>query len=389
MTKTTNEIPVRNEAKHMRAKREAVSGGGPQEKFVRARDEMNKALIERHDEIDMVLTALLCQDHPLLVGKPGTGKSFLIDSVMRWMGGGVKKFSVLLGKMSVPEEVFGPLDISQLKAGKYVRVMHGKLPEADLAFIDEVFKASTAILNSLLKILNERLYDKGDGEVKCPLRVALAASNEWPAAEELGALFDRFLLRKTVQPISRIGRRRLLRERSHEPKFSSTISPTELDQAHAEAMALELTDDAWDTLDLILGELNKEGIHPGDRRMKKSVNICRAFSYLRGADKVEPVHLEVLKYVLWEEATEQEAKCHKIVSRLANPIGSKITDLLMQTASIVESTAPEEAVTKLQDVQRQLKECPDHERLDAAIRYVGNEIKRQYNRVIGFEDIKS
>lgn len=362
------------------------TGVSPQQKFIDARAAMNKSLIERHDEIDMVLVGVLCHENPLFVGPPGTGKSFLIDSLMKWMSSDTKKFSVLLNKMSVAEEVFGPLDIQQLKAGKYVRVMRGKLPEADFAFLDEVFKASTAILNTMLKILNEGLFDKGDGEVKCPLKIALAASNEWPSGEELGALFDRFLLRKTVGYIRRIGRRRLLRERSHAPTFTSSITPEELDLAHAEAMALELADSAWEALDEIIAELNKAGIIPGDRRMKKAVNVARAFAYLRGASEVEPVHLEVLKWVLWVDATEQEKKCHSIVCKLSNPVGSKITELLMQAASVVETSKPEEAVSKLQDVQRQLKDQPEHERKAAAIGWVTKEIANQYNKVIGFEE---
>lgn len=368
--------------------KKATRGLSPQEKFGDARKALNLCLIERHDEIDMVLTALLCRENPLFVGPPGTAKSLLIDSLMRWMDGDTKKFSVLLNKTSMPDEVFGPLNVVELKNGKFVRVMRGKLPEADFAFLDEVFKASTAILNSMLKILNERLYDKGDGEVLCPLKVAIAASNEWPDAQELGALFDRFLLRKTVKQVSKIGRRRLLRDRSHAPAFTSTISVEELDQAHDEAMALEFSDQAWATLEEMLDELNREGILPGDRRMKKATNIARAFAYLRGASEVEPVHLEVLKYVLWSDAGEQEKKCHQIVSRLSNPIGSKITDLLMQAASVVEVSKPEEAVSKLQAIQREIAGLPDHERRDPAHRFVGNEIKRAYNAVIGYEEVK-
>jgi MoxR-like ATPase len=358
----------------------------PQAKFKMARDEMNKSLIERHDEIDLILVALLAGENPLLVGPPGTGKSLLMDSLMRWMSNGTKKFSILLSKFSMPDEVFGPIDINGLKAGKYARVTVGRLPEAHVAFIDEVFKASPAILNSLLKVLNEHLFPIGDGtEKKCPLREALAASNEWPDALELGALFDRFLLRKTVHYVSRIGRRRLLRERNHEPVFSHTISPNELDKAHDEAMGLELSDRAYEVLDEILAELNKAGIDPGDRRMKKAINIARAYAYLRGSASVEPVHLEVLKYVLWVDP-EQEMKAHKIVCSLSNPVGSKITELLMQAASVVDVSVPEEAVSKLQDIQKQLKELPDHDRRELAVRFVGNEIKKQYKKITGLDE---
>src|SRR5262245_61398145 len=129
-----------------------------------------------------------------------------------------KKFSILLNRFTTPEEVLGPISVAGLKADIYRRVTSGKLPEADLCFLDEVFKASSAILNVLLKILNERTYEVGDGTtVKVPLKLCIAASNEWPTPEtgkELAALFDRFVLRKTVRPILTVsGRQRLLWER--------------------------------------------------------------------------------------------------------------------------------------------------------------------------------
>src|SRR5262249_61769886 len=131
------------------------------------------ALIERDEEIDLVLTALVAQEHVLLVGPPGCAKSLLLDSLMRWMSG--RRFSILLNRFTTPEEVLGPISVSGLKADVYRRVTSGKLPEADLCFLDEVFKASSAILNVLLKILNERTYEVGDGTtVKVPLKLCIA-----------------------------------------------------------------------------------------------------------------------------------------------------------------------------------------------------------------------
>src|SRR3954447_26335223 len=148
------------------------------EKFAAARRELAFALIEREDEVDLVLTALVANEHVLLVGPPGCGKSLLLDSVLSWTGG--TKFSILLTKFTTVEECFGPVSLAALKADKYLRVTAGKLPEADYAYCDEVFKASSAILNTLLRILNERTYDAGDGVVRrVPLKLCLAASNEW------------------------------------------------------------------------------------------------------------------------------------------------------------------------------------------------------------------
>src|SRR5205823_1979953 len=132
-----------------------------QEKFTTMRRELSTALIERDEEIDLVLTALIAQEHVLLVGQPGCGKSLLLDSVMKWMHG--RRFSILFTKFTCPEEVVGPISIAGLKEDKYRRVTTGKLPEAELAFLDEAFKGSSAILNTLLRILNERVFENGDG----------------------------------------------------------------------------------------------------------------------------------------------------------------------------------------------------------------------------------
>src|SRR5207249_3112385 len=139
------------------------------------------------------------------------------------------------------------------------------------AFVDEVFKASSAILNTLLKVLNERTYDAGDGVARpVPLKLCVAASNEWPSPEtgqELAALFDRFCLRKTVAPIrSQAGRRRLLWTADHTPRLSTAVSPADLDRAHAAARALPWTGEAKEALEAVVRELAKEGVQPGDRR---------------------------------------------------------------------------------------------------------------------------
>ena len=107
-----------------------------QQKFLTTRKEFSTALIERDEEIDLVLTALIAREHPLLVDPPGTAKSLLLDSLMDWMNG--NRFSILLTKYTVPEELFGPISVTGLKEDRYQRITTGKLPEADLAFVDEI-----------------------------------------------------------------------------------------------------------------------------------------------------------------------------------------------------------------------------------------------------------
>ena len=356
-----------------------------QEKFRTTRRELSASLIERDDEIDIVLTSLICQENPLLVGPPGVAKSLLLDSLMQWMNG--RRFSILLTRFSTPEEIFGPISVSGLKEDRYERITNGKLPEADVAFIDEIFKASSAILNTLLRILNERTFDNGNGRtLKIPLKMCLAASNEWPnnqdGGKELNALFDRFLLRKTVRPIlSTAGRHRLLWTRDHTPKLSTRISPKEIDQAHHDAMKLSWSTDAKEAMDHILRELTKEGIQPGDRRQFKSINAAQAFAYLNGAHRVEPEHLEVLSHILWDAPEEQPQKVAQVVAKIANPIGMKVNQHLVEVEQILKDTNVKHlseaatALTKLHEIERQLQSLDGDPRADKARAYVKEQIK--------------
>lgn len=355
-----------------------------QHKFLATRKEMVAALIERDEEIDLALTALISQEHLLLVGPPGAGKSLLLDSLMNWTSG--KRFAILLTKFTVPEEVVGPISVRSLKDDHYRRITTSRLPEADLAFVDEIWKASSAILNTLLKILNERTFENDGTVVKVPLKLCVAASNEWPSPEngrELSALLDRFLFRKTVRPIlSMSGRQRLLWTRDHTPKLSTAVTPAEIDQAHRAALALPWTDEAKQALESILRELAKEGIQPGDRRQFKAVAAAQAFAYLSGAIHVEPEHLEVLAHVLWDEPTEQPEKAAQVVAKIANPAGMKINQLLLEVEQILAATDVRQlaqaatATAKLGEIDKQLGALKDNGRLDRARGYVREQIKK-------------
>jgi MoxR-like ATPase len=357
-----------------------------QAKFVAARHELSSALIERDGEVDVVLAALLAQEHVLLVGPPGTAKSLLLDSLMGWMSG--RKFSALLTKFSQPEELFGPVSVSGLKEDRYVRVTTGKLPEADLCFLDEIYKASSAILNTLLRLLNERVYDNGDGVPRrVPLKLCVAASNEWASdqegGKELAALADRFLLRKQVRPIvGAAGRQRLLWLRDHTPKLSATVTPAEVEQAHKDALGLPWTDEAKEAFEAILRELGREGVQPGDRRQYKSVAACQAFAYLCGSDHVEPEHLEVLAHCLWDVPEEQPEKVAQVVARVANPTGMRVNQLLLEVEQILAATDVRQlaqaatATAKLGEVEKQLAALRGDGRLLKARAYVREAIRK-------------
>jgi MoxR-like ATPase len=354
-------------------------------KFADARTALASALIEREDEIDLVLTALLAGEHVLLVGPPGCGKSLLLDAILSWTGG--TKFSILFTKFTVPEEVCGPVSLRSLKEDKYVRVTAGKLPEAEYCFLDEILKASSAILNTLLKILNERVYDVGDGVVrKVPLKLCVAASNEWASPDtgkELAALTDRFLLRKEVRPIrSRAGRDKLLWTPDHTPKLPGTISTAEVEAARRASAALPWSGEAKEALGAVLAELAKEGVRPGDRRQFKTVGAVRAFAWLNGAGEVRPEHLEVSQYCLWDAPEEQPEVCARVIAKIANPTGMRVTQLLLEVESVLAVTDVRnladaaKAAAKLGEIDRQLTALSGNGRLEQARAYLKDQLKK-------------
>jgi MoxR-like ATPase len=159
----------------------------------------SRGLVEREALVEMIALAAVAGEHVLVVGPPGTAKSEAVRRVARAVGG--RYFEYLLGRFTEPSEIFGPVDLRRLKEGVVETETSGMLPEAEFAFLDEVFRGSTAILNTLLGILNERVFRRGHSVIRCPLRVCVGASNSLPEDDSLAAFADRFLVRVFVDPI--------------------------------------------------------------------------------------------------------------------------------------------------------------------------------------------
>src|SRR5437899_2703648 len=164
------------------------------EKLKKIRDELRQTFLERADLIDGALAALLSSNHVLVIGPPGTAKSMLADELCRRIEG-ADYFQWLLTRFTTPEEIFGAVSLKALEEDDYRRVTSLKLPEAHIAFLDEIFKANSSILNALLTIINERVFHNGRQRIKVPLITMFGASNELPDEDELTALYDRFMLR--------------------------------------------------------------------------------------------------------------------------------------------------------------------------------------------------
>jgi MoxR-like ATPase len=158
-----------------------------------------RGLVEREVLVDLVALAAVAREHLLVIGPPGTAKS---EAVRRAASAtGASMFEYLLGRFTEPSEIFGPVDLRKLRDGLVETETRGMLPEAEIAFLDEVFQGSTAILNTLLGILNERTFRRGHTHLSCPLRVCVGASNALPEDESLAAFADRFLLRAFLEPV--------------------------------------------------------------------------------------------------------------------------------------------------------------------------------------------
>jgi MoxR-like ATPase len=161
--------------------------------------EAGKNLIERETLVELVALAAVAGEHVLIIGAPGTAKSEAVRRIAKATGG--QYFEYLLGRFTEPSEIFGPVDLRKLREGTVETETTGMLPEAEIAFLDEIFLGSTAILNTLLGILNERVFRRGHTKISTPLRVCVGASNALPADESLAAFADRFLIRLFVEPI--------------------------------------------------------------------------------------------------------------------------------------------------------------------------------------------
>lgn len=249
---------------------------------------LSHRLVERGTPVRLALLAALAGEHLLLIGPPGTAKSELARRLHRAFRDATY-FERLLTRFSVPEELFGPLSIAALEQDRYERQTAGFLPQATIAFIDEVFKANSAILNALLTLLNEREFDNGAQRVACPLVSVIGASNEVPRDDALAAFHDRFLLRMAIEPVSDEGFRNLL-ELPSDPGCALApelqISRAELAAFATGIDAVRLPQAIVDLLAQLRAHLAENGVAVSDRRWHKTVRLLKAAALSNGRHEV-------------------------------------------------------------------------------------------------------
>ncbi|MGD9762210.1 MAG: AAA family ATPase [Candidatus Binatia bacterium] len=302
-----------------------------QERMRAMREELNQLFLERGDVIDGALVALLSGHHVLIIGPPGTAKSMLADELCRRLLGGTY-FQWLLTKFTTPEELFGAVSLAALERDEYRRVTACKLPEAHIAFLDEVFKASSSILNAILTLMNERRFHNGREVEAVPLIALFGASNELPEDDELQALYDRFLLRFAVGYIAEDFRfLKMLHGRP--PVGRTTLTLADLAAAQAEAAAVAIPDAVYRALADLRRELSRTQIVASDRRYRQALDVLRAHAYLDDRDAVNDDDLFFLEHLLWREPNEQ-AEVRNALHRLLRGYVDEARALLYQSREL-------------------------------------------------------
>ena len=270
----------------------------------RAVSDAARGLVERESLVELVALAAVAQEHVLVIGPPGTAKSEAVRRVARATGG--VYFEYLLGRFTEPSEIFGPVDLRRLKEGVVETETFGMLPEAEVAFLDEIFQGSTAILNTLLGVLNERVFRRGHTHVTCPLRVCVGASNALPEDDALAAFADRFLIRAFVEPIPDPMLERLLEggwSLGQEPA-RHWASMSDIDALAEAARAADMSG-VRAQLGKAVRILRGAGITLTDRRSVKAQRLIAAAAVMAGRER--PTEADLWPVVFAVPTHEQQA----------------------------------------------------------------------------------
>ncbi|MFE0889861.1 AAA family ATPase [Streptomyces rochei] len=301
-------------------------------------DELSDRFYERADVVRTLVVTLLAGQHSLVLGPPGTAKSEMARELTGRIDG-ASYWEILLSKFTAPTRMFGPIDVAALARGEYRQVYDGRATTAHVAFIDEIFKCSTAALNETLGFLNERIYhpENGGEPIRCPLIGAITASNELPTGEDSAAIYDRLLVRVEVgyltDPSNFAALVRSAVGRTEAPP-RTTVDLAALQHAVSEAVpAVEVPDAVVDAVCTLRAALRRKELVASDRRWRQAVRLLQASAYLDGRPAVADTDLSVLTHVLWDSPAQRPV-VEREVLHLVNPDAKESLDLADTVAEL-------------------------------------------------------
>lgn len=337
------------------------------ERFKQLLGEMNRGIYEKETEISLSLLAALAGESIILLGPPGVAKS-MVARQLKTAFRDAQSFEYLMSRFSTPDEIFGPVSIQKLKTSDtYERAMEGYLPTADVVFLDEIWKAGPAIQNTLLMVINEKIFRNGNREMHLPLKLLVAASNELPAkGEGLEALWDRFVIRIESRPIKLEKNFRAMLLDSH----ADFLGPTDFTDStdfsgftgglghadfadNADFSDLKITAEEYaewaekickigvkeEVLDAIsairksLRAVNvdeaaeRRNIYVSDRRWKNIVRLLRTSAFMQDREEVDICDLLPIYHCLWQEPEERDAIRNIVIRALFSPFADKLVEM--------------------------------------------------------------
>lgn len=337
------------------------------DRFKQLLGEMNRGIYEKETEISLSLLAALAGESIILLGPPGVAKS-MVARQLKTAFREAQSFEYLMSRFSTPDEIFGPVSIQKLKTSDtYERAVEGYLPTADVVFLDEIWKAGPAIQNTLLTVINEKIFRNGNREMHLPLKLLVAASNELPAkGEGLEALWDRFVIRIESRPIKLEKNFRAMLLDSH----ADFLGPTDFTDStdfsgftgglghadfvdNADFSDLKITSEEYaewtekickigvkeEVLDAIsairksLRAVNvdeaaeRRNIYVSDRRWKNIVRLLRTSAFMQDREEVDICDLLPIYHCLWQEPEERDAIRNIVIRALFSPFADKLVEM--------------------------------------------------------------
>ena len=337
------------------------------ERFKLLLQEMNRGIYEKNTEISLSLLAALAGESVILLGPPGVAKS-MVARQLKTAFRDAQSFEYLMSRFSTPDEIFGPVSIQKLKTSDtYERAVEGYLPTADVVFLDEIWKAGPAIQNTLLTVINEKIFRNGNREMHLPLKLLVAASNELPAkGEGLEALWDRFVIRIESRPIKLEKNFRAMLLESHADFSRSTrvlghadfadnadfsgsmgksgstdfsnlkITAEEYAEWAEKICKIGVKEEVLDAISAIRKSLRavnvdeaaeRRNIYVSDRRWKNIVRLLRTSAFMQDREEVDICDLLPIYHCLWQEPEERDAIRSIVIRALFSPFAEKLVEM--------------------------------------------------------------